>query len=76
MLPDSWSVDRPMSDDITSIHAYRQASPDISTSGQPRDQHFAAIAAAGYTTVVNLGLQDEKRYALEIARRHSNRGIR
>lgn len=53
-----------MSDDITSIYAYRQASPDIATSGQPRDPHFAAIAAAGYTTVVNLGLHDDKRYAL------------
>lgn len=54
-----------MSDDIASIYAYRQASGDIATSGQPRDHNFPGIAAAGYTTVINLGLHEDKRYALE-----------
>jgi len=53
-----------MSHDIGAIYAYRQASDDIATSGQPREHHFPAIAAAGYTTVINLGLHDDKRYAL------------
>lgn len=53
-----------MTDDITTIYAYRQASPDVATSGQPRESHFPAIAAAGYSTVINLGLHDDKRYAL------------
>lgn len=54
----------PMTDDITTIYAYRQASPGLATSGQPRENHFPAIAAAGYSTVINLALHDDKRYAL------------
>ncbi len=49
---------------LAAIPAFRQASPDIATSGQPREEHFRDIAAAGYTTVVNLGLHDDRRYAL------------
>lgn len=53
-----------MPDDITAIYAYRQASPQVATSGQPREGHFPHIAAAGYRAIINLGLHDDKRYAL------------
>jgi uncharacterized protein (TIGR01244 family) len=46
------------------IHNYRQAAPDLATSGQPREDQLAAIAAAGYDTVINLALHDDPRYAL------------
>jgi protein tyrosine phosphatase (PTP) superfamily phosphohydrolase (DUF442 family) len=54
----------PDHDEITKIFAFRQASQDVATSGQPSEVQLAAIAAAGYSTVVNLGLHDDKRYAL------------
>lgn len=53
-----------MSEEITKVYAFRQASPDVATSGQPTEVQLAAIAVAGYDTVVNLGLHDDKRYAL------------
>ncbi|HSG91354.1 MAG TPA: protein tyrosine phosphatase family protein [Pseudomonadales bacterium] len=40
-------------DDITN---FVQLADDIGTSGQPRRDQFAAIAAAGYSVVVNLAL--------------------
>jgi len=49
---------------ISDIHNYRQAAPDIATSGQPREDQLVAIAAAGYEVVVNLALHDDPRYSL------------
>jgi len=49
---------------ISDIHNYRQAAPDIATSGQPREDQLAAIAAAGYDVVINLALHDDPRYSL------------
>ena len=49
---------------LSDIHNYRQAAPDLATSGQPREDQLAAIAAAGYDTVINLALHDDPRYAL------------
>ena len=47
-----------------SIKNFRQASPDVATSGQPRSEHFPAMAAAGYVAVINLALHDDPRYSL------------
>jgi protein tyrosine phosphatase (PTP) superfamily phosphohydrolase (DUF442 family) len=49
---------------INDIHNYRQAAPDLATSGQPREDQLAAIAAAGYDVVINLALHDDPRYSL------------
>ena len=49
---------------ISDIHNYRQAAPDLATSGQPREDQLAAIAAAGYDTMINLALHDDPRYPL------------
>ena len=50
---------------ISDIYNYRQAAPDIATSGQPREDQLAAIAAAGYEVMINLALHDDPRYSLE-----------
>jgi protein tyrosine phosphatase (PTP) superfamily phosphohydrolase (DUF442 family) len=50
---------------ISDNHNYRQAAPDLATSGQPREDQLAAIAAAGYAVVINLALHDDPRYSLE-----------
>jgi len=47
------------------IRNYRQAAPDIATSGQPREDQLAEIAAAGYEVVINLALHDDPRYSLK-----------
>jgi protein tyrosine phosphatase (PTP) superfamily phosphohydrolase (DUF442 family) len=49
---------------ISDIVNYRQAAPDLATSGQPREDQLAAIAAAGYDLVVNLALHGDPRYSL------------
>jgi protein tyrosine phosphatase (PTP) superfamily phosphohydrolase (DUF442 family) len=36
------------------IHNFRQVSPDLASSGQPREDQLVAIAAAGYDVIVNL----------------------
>jgi catechol 2,3-dioxygenase-like lactoylglutathione lyase family enzyme len=49
---------------ITSgIYRYRQATDDLVTSGQPREDELAAIAGAGYQVVINLALHDEHQLA-------------
>lgn len=53
-----------MSESLTDIYNYRQASPELATSGQPKEQQFAAISAAGYDVVINLALHDDPRYSL------------
>lgn len=49
---------------ISDIHNYRQALPELATSGQPREDQLAEIAAAGYSVVINLALHDDPRYSL------------
>ena len=46
------------------IHRYRQATSELATSGQPREEQLADIAAAGYEVVINLALHDDPRYSL------------
>ena len=36
----------------------------MATSGQPREDQLAAIAAAGYDVIINLALHDDPRYSL------------
>ena len=50
---------------ISEIYNYRQATPDLATSGQPREEQLPAIAAAGYEVVVNLALHEDPRYFLK-----------
>ena len=45
------------------IYKYRRISDRIATAGQPTEAQLAAIAKAGCTTVINLGLHDTA-YAL------------
>jgi len=49
---------------IADICNYRQAGPRLATSGQPREEELAAIAAAGYEVIINLALHDDPRYSL------------
>ena len=49
---------------VNDIYNYRQATPDLATSGQPREEQLAAIAAAGYSVIINLALHDDPRYSL------------
>ena len=52
------------SDPITAIYQFRQAAPDLATSGQPSEDQLRSIAAAGYQVVINLALHDDPRYSL------------
>jgi protein tyrosine phosphatase (PTP) superfamily phosphohydrolase (DUF442 family) len=49
---------------INDIYNFRQAAPDLATSGQPKESQLADIAAAGYEVVINLALHDDPRYSL------------
>jgi protein tyrosine phosphatase (PTP) superfamily phosphohydrolase (DUF442 family) len=49
---------------IHNVHNFRQATPDLATSGQPTEEQLGAIAAAGYNVVVNLALHNDPRYSL------------
>jgi protein tyrosine phosphatase (PTP) superfamily phosphohydrolase (DUF442 family) len=49
---------------LSGIYNYRQASPDLATSGQPKEHQLAEIAAAGYGLIINLALHDDPRYSL------------
>ena len=49
---------------VNGIHNYRQATPDLATSGQPNEAQLQAIADAGYKVIVNLALHDDPRYSL------------
>jgi len=48
---------------LAGIYNLRVLAPDIATSGQPDADELAAIAVAGYTLIINLGLHDAE-YAL------------
>jgi protein tyrosine phosphatase (PTP) superfamily phosphohydrolase (DUF442 family) len=50
---------------ITSIYNFRQATPDLATSGQPTEEQLRSMAVAGYQVVINLALHDDPRYSLE-----------
>lgn len=49
---------------ISEIYNFRQAGPNLATSGQPSEEELAAIAAAGYEVIVNIALHDDPRYSL------------
>jgi protein tyrosine phosphatase (PTP) superfamily phosphohydrolase (DUF442 family) len=49
---------------IGDIFNFRQAGPNLATSGQPNESQLADIAAAGYEVVINLALHDDPRYSL------------
>jgi uncharacterized protein (TIGR01244 family) len=50
---------------VSDVYNFRQASPDLATSGQPREHQLAAIADAGYNVIINLALHDDPRYSLQ-----------
>jgi protein tyrosine phosphatase (PTP) superfamily phosphohydrolase (DUF442 family) len=54
----------PAPDALDRIHRVRIVDARLGTSGQPTQGQLAAIAAAGYRTVVNLALHDDPRYSL------------
>jgi protein tyrosine phosphatase (PTP) superfamily phosphohydrolase (DUF442 family) len=54
-----------VAESVAAIHNYRQATPDLATSGQPREDQLRAIAEAGYEVVINLALHDDPRYSLK-----------
>ena len=54
-----------MANSVGEIYNYREAAPDLATSGQPREDQLAAIAEAGYDVVINLALHDDPRYSLQ-----------
>lgn len=47
-----------MSIDDSGIYNFRRLSPTLTTSGQPTEEQFAQIAAAGIETVINLAMPD------------------
>ena len=49
---------------LVKIHKYRQIDGRLSTSGQPSIKQIAAIADAGFQTIINLALHDDPRYSL------------
>ena len=49
---------------VHDVYNFRQAGPDLATSGQPTEEQLGAIAAAGYNVVVNLTLHNDPRYSL------------
>jgi protein tyrosine phosphatase (PTP) superfamily phosphohydrolase (DUF442 family) len=49
---------------VPGVYNFRQATPDLATSGQPTEEQLGAIAAAGYNVVVNLALHNDPRYSL------------
>jgi protein tyrosine phosphatase (PTP) superfamily phosphohydrolase (DUF442 family) len=49
---------------LESIHNHRPIDEWLGSSGQPTVAQLAAIADAGYTTVINLALHDDPRYSL------------
>jgi protein tyrosine phosphatase (PTP) superfamily phosphohydrolase (DUF442 family) len=54
-----------MANSVGDIYNYREAAPDLATSGQPREDQLAAIAESGFDVVINLALHDDPRYSLK-----------
>lgn len=53
-----------MTSNLTSIYNYHQPDDRLATSGQPSEEQLAAIAQAGYRTIINLALHDDPKYSL------------
>jgi protein tyrosine phosphatase (PTP) superfamily phosphohydrolase (DUF442 family) len=53
-----------MTTTLATIYNHRAIDDRLGSSGQPTVEQLAAIAAAGYTTVINLALHDDPRYSL------------
>ena len=53
-----------MTDALAAIHNYRAVDDMLGTSGQPTEAQLAAVAQAGFNTVINLALHDDPRYSL------------
>ena len=51
-------------DNLTGIYKYRAIDESLATSGQPSVAQLAAVAEAGFNTVINLALHDDPRYSL------------
>lgn len=49
---------------VSDIYNYRQAAPNLATSGQPSEEQLRTIANEGYAVIVNLALHDDPRYSL------------
>ena len=49
---------------LSDIYNFRPVGPNLATSGQPSEEELCAIAAAGYTVVINIALHDDPRYSL------------
>lgn len=49
---------------LSRIYKVRAVDESLCTSGQPTVAQLQEIAAAGFTTVINLGLHDDPRYSL------------
>lgn len=49
---------------LSGIHKVRVVDESLGTSGQPTVAQLQEIAAAGFTTVINLALHDDPRYSL------------
>jgi protein tyrosine phosphatase (PTP) superfamily phosphohydrolase (DUF442 family) len=49
---------------LAAIHRFRAVDDSLCTSGQPTVAQLKDIAAAGFTTIINLALHDDPRYAL------------
>ena len=54
-----------MANAVGEIYNYREAAPDLATSGQPREDQLVAIAEAGYDVIINLALHNDPRYSLK-----------
>jgi protein tyrosine phosphatase (PTP) superfamily phosphohydrolase (DUF442 family) len=50
--------------ELSGIYNYRAVDESLCTSGQPTVTQLAAIAAAGFATIINLALHDDPRYSL------------
>jgi uncharacterized protein (TIGR01244 family) len=64
MESNSHPLSRTMTDALSVIHNYRPVDDLLGTSGQPTEAQLAAIAQAGFKTVINLALHDDPRYSL------------
>ncbi|MBC7954280.1 MAG: protein tyrosine phosphatase family protein [Cytophagales bacterium] len=53
-----------MNNPLAMIYNYRAVDETLGTSGQPTAAQLAEIAQAGFQTVINLALHDDKRYSL------------
>jgi len=53
-----------MDHELSAIRNYRAVDELLATSGQPSAAELAAMAAAGFKTVINLALHDDPRYSL------------